>query len=241
MITRTKGIVLSTVDFSETSVIAKIYTDLYGMQSYMLNGVRKAKSKFKANLLQPLSLVELIAHQKENRDIQRITEITAAPAFTNIPYDVAKSSLAFFIAEVLCKSIREEEANENLFQFLFQHIQLLDHIEVACKQFHHYFLMQLTKHLGFFPHGSYDEQHFVFDMRDGVYLAEFPPYPEFFTAQQAAFLYQISNADFDTHHLIEMNSENRKELLSNILYYYQLHALHGAKINSHKVLEEVLG
>lgn len=241
MITRTKGIVLHTVDFSETSVIAKIYTETYGMQSYMLNGVRKAKSKFNANLLQPLSLVELIAHQKENRDIQRVSEITSAPAFNNIPYDVAKSSLAFFIAEVLYKSIREEEANENLFQFLFQHIQLLDQIKTSCKQFHHYFLMQLTKHLGFFPHGNYDEEFFVFDMREGVYLPEFPPYPEFFTSQQAALLFQISNTDFDAHQQIEMTTAARRELLNNILRYYELHALHGAKVNSHKVLEEVLG
>ncbi|MEO8149129.1 MAG: DNA repair protein RecO [Bacteroidia bacterium] len=241
MISRTKGIVLHTVNFSETSVIAKVYTETYGMQSYMLNGVRKSKSKFKANLLQPLSLVELIAHQKENRDLQRVSDIIASPLLINIPYDVAKSSLAFFIAEVLYKSIREEEANKNLFAFLVNHIQLLDHSETSCKQFHHYFLMQLTKHLGFFPNGDCNDAFFVFDMREGVYLTALPPYPEFINSQQAILLHQITNSDFENHHQIEMSGEARRELLNNILHYYELHALHGAKINSHKVLEEVLG
>jgi hypothetical protein len=38
-----------------------------------------------------------------------------------------------------------------------------------------------------------------------------------------------------------MKNDERRELLQTILRYYELHALHGSKINSHKVLEEVLG
>ena len=49
------------------------------------------------------------------------------------------------------------------------------------------------------------------------------------------------NTDFENHRHIEMTSESRRELLNSILRYYELHALHGVKINSHKVLEEVLG
>lgn len=241
MIYRTKGIVLHTVDFSETSVIARIYTEQHGMKSYIFNGVRKAKAKFNPGLLQPLTIVELIAHQKEGREIQRVTELVGSPAFINIPYNVTKSSLAIFIAEVLNKSIREEEANENLFLFLIRNIELLEHTVNSCRQFHHYFLMQLTRQLGFFPHGEWNEEFFIFDMRDGIYLPAFPPYPEFITSQQAKLLWQITNADFENHHQIEMTSEARRELLSHILRYYELHTLHGAKINSHRILEEVLG
>lgn len=241
MINRIRGIVLHTVNYSETSVIAKIYTDLFGVQSYMLNGVRKQKSKLKAVLLQPLTIVEFIAHQKENRDIHRITEISGSPSFTNIPYDITKSSIAFFISEILYKCIREEEADDKLFSFLENHIQLLDQTQENCKQYHHYFLMQLTKHLGFFPHGEFNEQQTVFDLREGVFMEYFPPYPEFVTGTPAQFLFQMSNVDFENHHVIDMKNEERRVLLQTILRYYELHALHGSKINSHKVLEEVLG
>ncbi len=240
MITQTRGIVLHTVPFSETSVIAKVYTQAHGMQSYIFNGVRKAKSKLKAGLLQPLTLVELVVHHKENRDIQRVTEINAAPQLISIPYDMVKSSIAFFIAEVLYKSIREEEANQNLFEFLSSHIELLDHTSESCKQFHHYFLMQLTKHLGFYPHGEYSDNCFLFDLREGIYLPSFPPYTEFVTGEQAMSLYKITSATFDEHHKITMTAAERRGLLQTILAYYELHALHGIKINSHAVLAEVM-
>lgn len=207
----------------------------------MLNGVRKEKSKLKAVLLQPLTLVDFIAHQKQNRDIHRVTEIAAATTFTTIPYDITKSSIAFFISEVLYKCIREEEADENLFEFLETHIQLLDQTDNNCKQFHHYFLMQLTRHLGFFPNGEYDNQHPVFDLREGIFIQNFPPYPEFVTDVQARLLFEIANCNFEKHHVLEMKSDERRELLLTILRYYELHALHGSKINSHKILEEVLG
>ena len=50
---KTRAIVLHCIKYSETSVIAKIYTEKLGMQSYMVKGVRAAKSKSKAAMLQP--------------------------------------------------------------------------------------------------------------------------------------------------------------------------------------------
>src|SRR3990172_7140574 len=122
MIYKTRGIVLHHIKYSETSVIAKIYTELFGLQSYLINGVRSQKAKVKANLLQPLSLVDMIVYHKEKKGLQRIRDVSGNPPLSSIPYDFPKSSVALFIAEILYKSIREEEANTNMFEFIFHSI-----------------------------------------------------------------------------------------------------------------------
>ena len=45
MYSQTKGIVLSSVKYSESSIICKVYTAKLGLQSYIVNGVRKRKEE----------------------------------------------------------------------------------------------------------------------------------------------------------------------------------------------------
>ena len=45
MVHKTKGIVLRTVKYGETSVIVTILTELFGLQSYLVNGVRTSSGK----------------------------------------------------------------------------------------------------------------------------------------------------------------------------------------------------
>ena len=40
---KTKGIVLRTVKYGETSLVVIMFTELFGIQTYMVNGVRSAK------------------------------------------------------------------------------------------------------------------------------------------------------------------------------------------------------
>jgi DNA repair protein RecO (recombination protein O) len=95
MLHKTRGIVLHTTNYSETSVIAKVYTELFGLQSYLINGVRNKKAKVKANLLQPLSLLNLVAYHKERNGLQRVSEVSTGTTFTSIPYNIIKSNYTF--------------------------------------------------------------------------------------------------------------------------------------------------
>ena len=59
MIESTKGICLHYYKYSENSVIAKIFTENFGLQSYVIKGVKNKKSKNKLNILQSLNIVQL--------------------------------------------------------------------------------------------------------------------------------------------------------------------------------------
>ena len=231
---------MHTIAYSETSVIAKIYTAQLGMQSYMLKGVRKPKSRINMAMLQPLTLIEFVSNHKPNKTLHFITELSTAPAYQTIPYDVNKSTIAFFLAEVLCKSIREEEANTQLFQFIRQHLLWLDANAANCKQFHHYFLVQLTQHLGFFPDGSFDTGHTFFDLREGVFLFQMPLHPDFIAADDARLLHFFMQSNLQTHQQITTTHTQRKTLLTHVLSYYYHHNLYGSTIKTHQILEEIM-
>ena len=113
--------------YGEKSIIAKIYTEKFGLQSYIINGVRSKKSANKFAYLQPLSLVDVNAYHKENKGLQQLKDIKLDVPFRDIPFNVYKGSIAFFIAEVIYKTIREEEPNSDLFHFLY-HLLILPHL-----------------------------------------------------------------------------------------------------------------
>ena len=118
MLHKTRGIIFKTTDYSESSVIVQIFTEKFGMQSYLINGVKKPKAKIRQSSLQPLHLVEMVVYHKPAGNVQRISELRQAPVFHTIPYDVVKSSLVMFLDEVLYKSIRQQSSDQILFEYI---------------------------------------------------------------------------------------------------------------------------
>ena len=116
---KTRGIVLRSMKYSETSIIADIYTEERGMRSYIISGVRSKKAKIKASQLQIMSLVDMVAYDRQEKGLNRVRELRAAYVFQSLPFDVRKSAVGLFMAELARKTVREPEENKRLFNFLF--------------------------------------------------------------------------------------------------------------------------
>ncbi|HEV7380803.1 MAG TPA: recombination protein O N-terminal domain-containing protein, partial [Dyadobacter sp.] len=137
MLHKTRGIALSYIKYKESSIIAKIYTELFGVQTYIVNGVRSSSAKTnRIALFQPLTLLEMVVYHKGKQDeIHRISEIKCYHPFSTLPYNVLKSCLSLFITEILVKSLREEEENQPLFYFLEQSVIYLDEADAGFENF----------------------------------------------------------------------------------------------------------
>ncbi|MFI5220549.1 MAG: DNA repair protein RecO [Bacteroidia bacterium] len=241
MLRKTRGIVLQVTKFSESSIVTKIYTEEFGLQSYLMNGVRKHKAKFNSNIFRPLSLIDLVAYQKStNHGLKRIAEISCNHHFISIPYDVAKSSVAIFLNEIIYRSIREEEKNPSLFQFLQNAITILDLKTTDCSWFHLFFMIHFTKYLGYFPNSNYYENNFIFNLQDGIFQKDVPLHSHYLNNSLTKFLYRMMNSTFEDYHLAELNFRQKNELLSALVTYFEFHHTHGGHIKSHRVLHEVM-
>ena len=113
---KTKAIILRTTKYGETSLVVTAFTELFGVQTYMVNGVRSAKKTgLKASLYLPASLVEMEVYHNEKTTMHRIKECNRYFVFINVLTDIVKNSIAIFMMELLNKLLKQPEPNADLF------------------------------------------------------------------------------------------------------------------------------
>ena len=239
MFHKTKGIVLHTTKYSETSVIAKIYTEKLGLVTYMVKGVRSSKSTSKAALLQPLTLLEMEVSHRENKQLQYIKEFRRDYVYRSIPFDTLKSTVAIFLLELISKSIREHEQNSEMFEFMYESLCVLDQSKTLNPDFHLLFLVHFTRHLGFVPHGNFSPQNQYFEMTEGVFI---PQQSEInvMNRTESKLLYDLMLANPFADNPLNITRTERKQMMTNLVRYYQLH-LENFSLRSPDILEEILG
>lgn len=148
--------------------------------------------------------------------------------------------MRFFIAEVLLKSIKEEEKNPKLFEFLYHALQVLDLKQQNYANFHLVFMAQLSKYLGIQPQLPIDtNQKFFFDLTEGLFLTNQPPHKNFTEENVSAHLIQLYSTHLKDNDL-KLNHALRKVLLGVLLDYYHLHLSNFDNLKSIGILEEVL-
>jgi DNA repair protein RecO (recombination protein O) len=241
MIQRTRGIALHTVKFSETSIIAKVYTEQFGLQSFIIKGARKKGSKIRPGLFQPLTLLELTLYHREKNSLHTLKEAGIIHPYQTLHSDIRKSSIALFLAEVIYKSICEEESNPGLFGFLFETCMKLDGLQGTFPVFHLVFLARLTKFLGFQPENNFSGRMKYFNLLEGKFQPELSDIPYELNESNSRLFSEILSASYDTLEDFRIPAQVRNILLEKILQYYQLHHSGFREIKSHLVLHSVLG
>ncbi|MDB5140135.1 MAG: repair protein RecO [Mucilaginibacter sp.] len=241
MLHKTRGIVFKTTDFGENSIIVQVFTEKFGLQSYMVNGAKKPKAKIGRNMLQPLHLLDMVVYHKNTGNVQRIKELKNSPQLLTIPYDIIKSSIALFLNEVLFKAVKQQGEDENLFDFVFSTIEWMDHQSEGLANFHLLFLTQLTRYLGFYPDRYLVGNAEYFDMKNGVFCQYKPDSFSYLSPPHTQNFAVLLQCSFENMPLLKLSNDERRYLIQKLLEYYALHIEGFGSIRSHEVLEEVLG
>jgi DNA repair protein RecO (recombination protein O) len=241
MLHKTRGIVFKTTDYGESSIIVQVFTEKFGLQSYIINGVKKPKAKISRNMLQPLHLLDMVVYYKNTGNVQRIKELKNSPQLLTIPYEVIKSSQVIFLNEVLYKAVRQQSADENLFGFVFSAIEWLDHQTEGLANFHLLFLIQLTRYLGFYPDRYLAGEASYFDLKNGVFSRYKPDSVWYLSPPHTQNFAALLKCSFENISQLRLNNDDRRYLIQKLLEYYTLHVEGFGNVRSHEVLEEVLG
>ena len=234
----TDGIVLSTIRYSDSSVIAKIYTEQSGLASFMVRVGSGKKALIKLALLQPLSLVELTYKKDDRKGIHSPRNLERSESLNAIPFDTVKTSVGLFMAEIISRSIHEEEKNQRLFLFLKHAILLLDETEESCSNFHLKFMVEFSSYLGFYPSVFSGEPYF--DLYEGVFVNAQPIHAHYTEGQSTVKLAEIISISITEFYSVQMSSTIRRALLQKLIDFFRLHLDGMKELRSHKVLEEVL-
>jgi len=236
MIRKTRGIVLHTTKYGESSLVVHCYTEQAGRQTFMVKGVRKSRKHNRSNLFQPLFILDFEVYHKDSREIQLVKEVTRAVSLNSLPFDITKSTQAIFMAEVLYRVIREEEPNPVLANFLINTIQYLDTMEEASPDFHIIFMFNLSRHLGFYPQNNFEEASGFFNLASGRFKTHFGD-PEIHLDKEASELWsRYMHSDLQSVKEEGFNGSQRKITLDNLARFYKLHVTGMGEIRSLEIL-----
>jgi DNA repair protein RecO (recombination protein O) len=239
MLHKSRGIVLHHIKYAESSLIVKIYTEAFGIQAYLVKGVRSKKSSMRSSMFQPMTLLDLVVYHRPNNDLQHIREAGVAEPFHSISSDIRKSTIALFLSEMLLKVLREGEAHEELFEFLSSSLHLFDMQSEGIENFHLYFLIKLSRFLGFYPQGEPMGKMAYFDLREGKFESERPPHTDQIDGALSMGFYILMQTSVGEINAISITGTLRNDLLNTLLLYYQIHMSGLGMIKSVEVLREV--
>jgi DNA repair protein RecO (recombination protein O) len=241
---KTKGIVLRTIKYGETSLVVTIFTELFGVQTYMVSGVRThKKSGHKAAMFQPAAMLEMEVYQNNLSNLQRIKEYNWCYLYQSILTDVIKNSIALFMVELLQKTLKQPEEHIELFHFCEDAFIQLDHAEnTVAANFAPFFTLQLPQFFGFRFNNNYSMENNYLDLIDGNFIAE-PPHHSSFLDQTLSGLTSELLKIMQPEELsqLKLNKETRRSLLLKYLEYYRIHISDFGHTRSLDILQEVLG
>jgi DNA repair protein RecO (recombination protein O) len=240
---KTKGIVLRSIKYGETSLVVTIFTEIFGIQTYMVNGVRTSKkSSSKANHFQPTAILDLVVYYSENKSMQRIKEFSWAVLYDKLLSDVIKNSIASFMAELIQKCLKQPEPNADLFSFCEESFLALDQADkIVAANFALFFTLHLAHFFGFRMTDNYSEKDTVLDLQEGIFIDHQPAHPHFIDGKNAELTAQLLKV-MQPAELEEfgLNGEIRRTLLLRYLEYYALHMQDFGQMKTLLVLHEVL-
>ena len=87
MIVNTQAIVLKSISFGETSIIARCFSKNKGKISLIVKGAKSKKTP-KVSYFQPLSYVELVYNEKPNRTLNVLSKVSFIESWQNIFNDM---------------------------------------------------------------------------------------------------------------------------------------------------------
>ena len=234
-----RGIVLHTLKYGDSSMVAFLLTDVGGRRSYMVQGVRSHSGRgSKLALFQPMFPLEFEGLSSPRQQMDRFREVRAGFPLQSVPFDVRKSTMALFMAEVLYRLVRESEPNAALFDFAWNSTAALDALDTGVANFHLWFLSQLSCLLGFRPGNEYRPGAW-FDIREGLFAATRPAHPAVMTQECAELFSRLLACD--VRHLgdIPLGRAQRTEFLNALLSYLGYHLDAVSAVQSVHILREV--
>ncbi len=226
-----QAIVINSINYSESGVIVKFFTREQGVVS-VFSPKKKGNKK---TVFQSLSIVEIEYVSRKNSGLYRLKSSKIIAPYLSIYSDPLKTMMLLFLSEVLLKTVKDESANPELYNFIRRELLFFDQLEEGVHNFHLYFLSHLITHLGFRP--LQGEGRF-FNIEEGEF-SDFEPHHNFLNEAESKMFLSLLQSSGENLKSICMERTSRVNLLKGIVSFYRYHCTGFGELKSLEVLEEV--
>lgn len=238
MIEKTSAIVIKTYPYKETSSIVSLYSERFGLKTYIIKGGRKKNASIPSNIFQPLQILDLIVYDKPKIVLNQIKEYALTYNLQNIYCNIIKTTLAIFITEIISLSLKEENPNDEAYIFLKDTITTLNNIDDKyLKDFHLFFMINFASLLGFQPMNNFDEENKFFDITKGRFSNNISTNSLSFDLSSTLHKFLIQSPNITP---ITQSSIERNNLLNALILFYQEHITNNKPIKSQQILSSIL-
>ncbi len=239
MLEKTRGIILSQIKYTDSGIVARLYTRSFGRQSFLIRGMRNKKAGKHNILFQPMGILDLEMNYKASREMQTLKEFSVSFTPYDIYSNIKKSCVAIFLGEVLTSVLKEESPHEEMFDYIEESIKYFDNSAEGYANFHIAFLAGLSSFLGFEPSPRNNADDAFFDMTNGIFVPLPPLNGNYANEDISNKLADFFVASYDTVSNIALTGTLRNEVLDTLVRYYALHLPGLKNIKSLEVLKEV--
>ncbi len=235
MLVSTEAIVLNRIKYTDNSYVVNLYSEAIGKIT-VLARVSSRKPDIKANAFSPLNIIRTEFKLKGSRSVHSINYVELVKCLPN--NDITKICISQFIAEVISKTIKEEEKNTELYNFFISTIHAIENSDKNTVNIHLIFLKELARLMGFQITNNFCEETPYFNTREGMFLPVYTTDEESFEIPLSTAFSQLLNSSY-SNNSYKFPHLYRQKMIESLLSYYKIHTEHLFEIKSLKVLNDV--
>ncbi|MEA3449067.1 MAG: DNA repair protein RecO [Bacteroidota bacterium] len=239
MLVKTKAVVINHLNYSDSRMITHVLTSEYGKIPLMVHKNKGKKSNGKAGYFQSLHLLNLEFSYKEKRNIQQLIDAQVAVPTNDLAVNFHKQNVVILLADILNRSIKEMEPDQELFQYVWHAVLMFDMLENAAVNFHLYFLTHLMKYLGFKPGNQWNDHNKYLDMDSGLFVGDANINSSCLTEKESGIIYRFMNCSGDEIPPNGISNKDRRLGIEAVLSYFDHHVPNFGKLKSYNVLKSV--
>lgn len=234
---------MRTVKYGETSLVVTAFTELYGVQSYMVNGIRTSRKSTSISIghLQPGNLLDMVVYHQEKAALQRMKDCRLLFHGQNIDASMSKNAVLLFMVELLQKCLKQPDSQPELFYFLEDIMAGLNLATPAqTANLPVFYMLHLSHFFGFRLMDNYSDATPVLDLAEGQFVDNIPIHGLYLEVSNSKIVadllkvMQVSELD-----QINLNRKVRNEIIDMLSAFYALHVQPFGALKSLPVLRSL--
>lgn len=231
-----QGILIHRAPYSETSLLVTVLCKTQGLVTFLFQGGKKKHG----NVLFPMAHIEFTYYRRADSSLGKISQLDLETVSRTIPFDPVKSSIAFFMAELVQQIVRSGHAENQLYQTLLGEVNWLDASE-ELTNYPLWFLSIFSKECGIVP--AVEAEHpTVFDLIGGKLTTVRPNHVQYLEGSWIHWFENMVQVQEDKLAFLSMDIPKQERLwcFDAWLQYYKVHLQGIRPLKSVDVIREVL-
>lgn len=233
-----KGIIVRSFKYGESSLILDILTSQHGLKSFIIQSVRKAKSKTSPSSIQLAASVDIDFYLKENADLYQLKEIKVNTIWNSLYSDIRKITMCMFLTELTRKVLSKYENHDEEYIILFNILKDLENNDDNWS-LHIWYLLQLQQIQGISILRHPIESGNYFDIVLQQMGNNIPQHHLYFNRDELNMLSEIESLELRQVSSLHITRTEKNTILNKLLEYLKTQIPSIQVINSLDVLKSV--